>query len=75
MQRWVKLPNGNVIDANRVMLITKPESYPKMDEDGNDGVEWAVTIGTGFSRDTQTMVTGTKEEIALVIKNLIGAGT
>lgn len=75
MQRWVKLPNGNVIDANRVMMISKPESYPKMDEDGNDGIEWAVSIGTGLSRDTQMMVTGSKDEIALVIKNLIGAGS
>lgn len=72
MQRWVKLPNGNVIDANRVMTISKPESYPKMDEDGNDSIEWAVTIGTGLTRDTQLMVTGNKEEIAGVIKSLLG---
>jgi len=74
MQRWVKLPNGNVVDANRIMMISKPESYPKMDEEGNDGIEYAVTIGTGITRDTQILVTGTKEEIAGVIKSLIGGG-
>lgn len=74
MQRWVKLPNGNVVDANRIVMISKPESYPKMDEEGNDGIEYAVTIGLGFSRDTQLMVTGNKDEIMAVIKNLLGAG-
>ena len=74
MQRWVKLPNGNVVDANRIVTISKPESYPKMDEEGNDGIEYCVTIGLGFSRDQQLMVTGTKEDIGTVIKNLIGAG-
>ena len=39
MQRWVKLPNGNVVDANRIITISKPESYPKMDEEGNDDVD------------------------------------
>ena len=74
MQRWVKLPNGNVVDANRIVTISKPESYPKMDDEGNDGIEYVVTIGLGFSRDQQLMVTGNKEDISAVIKNLLGAG-
>jgi regulator of extracellular matrix RemA (YlzA/DUF370 family) len=71
-QRWVKLPNGNVIDANRIMTIGKPESYPKMDEDGNDAIEWAVMLGTSLTRDSQIPVTGTKDEIAALIGKLIG---
>lgn len=71
-QRWVKLPNGNVIDANRISIIGKPESYPKMDEEGNDGIEWAVMLGTTLTRDSQISVTGTKEDIAALIGKLIG---
>lgn len=74
-QRWVKLPNGNVIDANRIMLIGKPESYPKMDEDGSDGIEWAVMIGTSLTRDTHVSITGTKEDIAGLIGKLVGVSS
>lgn len=72
-QRWIKLPNGNVLDANRILMIGKPESYPKLDEEGNDSIEWAVLIGTGLTRDTQIPVTGSKEEIAAFISKLLGA--
>jgi regulator of extracellular matrix RemA (YlzA/DUF370 family) len=74
-QRWVKLPNGNVIDANRIVMITKPESYPKMDEEGNDGIEWAVMLGTSLTRDSHISITGTKEEIAGLIGKLIGVAS
>ncbi len=74
-QRWVKLPNGNVIDANRIVMIGKPESYPKMDEDGNDGIEWAVMLGTNLTRDTQISVNGSKDEIAGLIGKLIGVAS
>ncbi|PIV32500.1 MAG: hypothetical protein COS34_12835 [Lysobacterales bacterium CG02_land_8_20_14_3_00_62_12] len=73
-QRWVKLPNGNVIDADRIVTISKPESYPKMDEDGNDGIEWSVLIGTGLTRDTQVSVTGSKDEIFAFVGKLIASG-
>lgn len=72
-QRWIKLPNGNVLDANRIVMIGKPESYPKLDDEGNDSIEWAVLIGTGLTRDTQITVTGGKEEIAAFIGKLLGA--
>ena len=71
--RWVKLPNGNIIDANRIAYVSKPDSYPSMDEDGNDRVEYAVTFGTAFARDTFMTVTGGKDEIAALIRQLIGA--
>lgn len=74
-QRWVKLPNGNVIDANRIVMIGKPESYPKTDEDGNDGIEWAVMLGTNLTRDTQISVNGSKDEIAGLIGKLIGVAS
>ena len=74
-QRWVKLPNGNVIDANRIVMIGKPESYPKMDEEGNDGIEWAVMLGTNLTRDTQISVSGSKDEIAGLIGKLIGVNS
>ena len=71
-QRWVKTPQGNVIDADRIVSISKPESYPKMDVDGNDGIEWSVMIGTSLTRDSHISVTGSKEEIASFVNRLTG---
>ena len=71
--RWVKLPTGNIIDANHVVYVSKPDSYPRMDEDGNDGVEYSVTFGTAFTRDTWMTVTGTKDDISALIRQLVGA--
>ena len=71
--RWIKLPNGNIVDANKVVYVSKPDSYPRMDEDGNDGIEYACTFGTGFTRDTWMTVTGNKDEISALIRQLIGA--
>ena len=71
-QRWIKLPNGNVIDGNRIMMIGKPESFPKMDEEGNDGIEWAVLLGTGLMRDEQISITGSKDEISALMGKLLG---
>lgn len=71
--RWVKLPNGNIVDANRIAYVSKPDSYPSMDDEGNDRVEYAVTFGTAFTRDTWMTVTGSKDEIAALIRQLIGA--
>lgn len=71
-QRWVKTPAGNVIDADRIVSISKPESYPKMDVDGNDGIEWSVLIGTSLTRDSHILITGNKEEIAAFVNRLVG---
>lgn len=73
--RWVKLPNGHLVDANRIAYVSKPDSYPGMDEDGNDRVEYAVTFGTAFTRDTFMTVTGTKDEIGALIRQLLGAAS
>ncbi|GMU44520.1 MAG: hypothetical protein IT479_04860 [Xanthomonadales bacterium] len=73
MQRWVRLPNGGFLDATQVMFIGKIDSYPRMDDEGNAaGVEFAVAIGTGFSRDQQLTVSGSKEDIATLVRQLLG---
>lgn len=73
MQRWVRLPQGGFLDATRVMFIGKIDSYPKMDDEGNSaGTEYAVPIGTGFHRDEQLVVSGSKEEISALVRQLLG---
>ncbi|HVJ63177.1 MAG TPA: hypothetical protein VM555_10755 [Tahibacter sp.] len=75
MQRWIKLPDGRFIDANRIMYIGKVETYPRIDEDGNDlGQGYNVLIGTDVSRDAQTVVMGSKDEVLAVLKQLLGGG-
>jgi hypothetical protein len=73
-QRWVKLPNGGYLDANCIVLIGKPDSYMRTDEEGNANQEFAVSLGTDVSRDRQMIVTGSKEEISKLIQTLAGAG-
>lgn len=72
MQRWIKLPDGRFVDANRVAIIGRPESFSRYDEDGNDlGIGYAVQIGTDFPRASQIAVTGTREEVLGVLRNLL----
>jgi hypothetical protein len=71
--RWVKLPNGNIVDANCVVYVSKPDSYPSMDGDGNDRVDYAVTFGTALTRDTWMTAVGSKDEISALIRQLLGA--
>ena len=74
MQRWIKLPDGRFIDANRVVFIGKPETFTRIDEDGNDlGLAYSVYIGTDFPRESQINVTGTKEEVFNLLRSLLGA--
>jgi len=74
MQRWMKLPDGRFLDANRIAYIGKAESYARLDEDGNDlGIGYSVNIGTDVPRDSQISVTGTKEEIFSMLRTLLGA--
>jgi len=75
MQRWLKIPDGRYIDANSIMYVGKPETYPRLDEDGNDaGVGYSVYIGTGFPREQQLAVMGTKEEVLALLKALLSGG-
>jgi hypothetical protein len=73
MQRWIKLPDGRFIDANRVAFIGKAETYARIDEDGNDlGTGYAVYFGTDFPRESQVSVTGSKEEVFAILRSLLG---
>jgi hypothetical protein len=73
MQRWIKLPDGRFIDANRVSFIGKAETFARIDEDGNDlGIGYAVYIGTDFPRESQLSVTGSKEEVFAILRALLG---
>ena len=76
MQRWLKLPDGRYIDANRIMYVGKVETYPRLDDEGNDsGIGYAVYLGTDFPREQQLSVTGTREEILALLKSLLGVTT
>jgi hypothetical protein len=73
MQRWIKLPDGRFIDANRIAYIGKAEAYSRFDEDGNDlGIGYSVNIGTDFPRDSQLSVTGSKDEVFAVLRAALG---
>jgi hypothetical protein len=75
MQRWVRLPQGGFIDANRVVYVGKPESFAKLDDEGNAvGTDFAVTIATSLDRSQQLIVNGSREEIAAFMRQLMGQG-
>ena len=75
MQRWMKLPDGRFLDANRISYVGKAESYSRIDEDGNDlGIGYSVNIGTDFPRESQISVTGSKEEIFALLRGILGGG-
>ena len=73
MQRWIKLPDGRLIDAGRIAYVGKVETFTRIDEDGNDlGTGYAVNIGTDFPRETQITVTGGKDEVFAVLRAILG---
>ena len=73
MQRWIRLPQGGFLDASQVIFISKVESYAKIDDDGHSsGTDYAVTIGIGMHRDQQMMITGNKDEIGTLVRQLLG---
>ena len=75
MQRWLKLPDGRYIDGNSILYVGKVETYPRVDEDGNDaGLGYSVYIGTGITREQQLAVMGSKEEVLGLLKALLGGG-
>jgi hypothetical protein len=73
MQRWLKIPDGRYLDANRIMYVGKVETYPRLDDDGNDaGIGYSVYVGTDIPRDRHLLVTGSKEEILALLKSVLG---
>lgn len=74
MQRWIKLPDGRFIDANRVVIVGRPESFARYDEDGADlGIGFSVQIGTDFPRNSQITVIGSRDEVLALLRNLLVA--
>src|SRR5262249_46081832 len=74
MQRWVKLPDGRFIDANKIMYIGKVETFPRIDEDGNAlGQGYAVHLGTDIPRENSLTLMGSKEEVLGVLKQVLGS--
>lgn len=75
MQRWLKLPDGRYLDANSIVYVGKVETYPRLDDDGNDaGQGYSVMLGTGIPREQQFPVMGSKEEVLVLLKSLLGGG-
>ena len=73
MQRWIKLPDSRFIDAGAIVFISRPETYARIDEDGNDlGIGYSVNIGTAFQRDAQITVAGGKDEVFAVLRAILG---
>jgi hypothetical protein len=73
MQRWLKLPDGRYLDANSIVYIGKVETYPRLDDDGNDaGQGYSVPLGTDIPREHHLTVMGTKEEVLALLKSLMG---
>ena len=76
MQRWIKLPDGRFIDANRIAYVGKVETFARIDEDGNDlGTGYAVNLGTDFPREAQITLTGGKDEVYAVLRTILGGAT
>ena len=74
MQRWIKLPDGRFVDAARVALIGKPETFQRLDEEGNDlGPAVTLNLGLDFQREHQLSVSGTREEMSALLKALMGS--
>ncbi len=72
MQRWIKLPDGRIIDAHRIAFISKVETYARIDENGTDlGTGHTVYIGTDFDRESQIVVSGSRDEIEAVLRALL----
>jgi hypothetical protein len=72
MQRWLKLPDGRYLDANRIMYVGKVETYPRLDDDGNDaGTGYSVNLGTDIPREQQIVVMGSKDEVLGLLKSLL----
>ena len=77
MQRWMKLPDGRFLDANRIVIVGKVETFPLLNDEGasDGGVGYAVNLGLDIPRERQVTVTGNKDEILGLMKTLLGGGT
>ena len=73
MQRWIKLPDGRFLDASRVVVVGKPQSFAHYEDGSEDmGTAYSVQVGIDYSRENQITVVGTREEVLAVLRNLLG---
>lgn len=72
MQRWIKLPDGRFIDANRIAIVGRPQSFAHY-EDGSDDMTtaYSVQVGIDYSRENQITVVGSRDEVLAVLRNLL----
>ncbi len=76
MQRWIKLPDGRFVDANRIAYVGKVDTFNRYDEDGNDlGLAYTVNLGTEVSRENHLNVIGTKDEVFGMLRQILGGGS
>jgi hypothetical protein len=76
MQRWVKIPDGRFLDANRIAYVGKVETFNRFDDDGNDiGLAYSVNLGTDVPRESQINIVGTKEEIFALLRGILGGAS
>ncbi len=76
MQRWIKLPDGRFIDANRVVVVGRPQSFAHYEDGSEDmGTAYSVQVGIDYSRESQITVVGTREEVLAVMRNLLGGSS
>ena len=76
MQRWLKLPDGRFLDANRIVIVGKVETFPLLNDEGasEGAVGYAVSLGLDIPRERQLTITGSKDEIFSLMKSLLGGG-
>ena len=72
MQRWIKLPDGRFIDADRIVIVGRPQAFASY-EDGSEDMStaYSVQVGIDYSRENQISVVGTREEVLVVMRKLL----
>ena len=46
MQRWIKQPDGRFLDASRVVVVGKPQSFAHYEDGSEDmGTAYSVQVG------------------------------
>lgn len=67
------MPQGGFLDAARIIYISKVESFARLDDEGHSsGTDFAVNIGISLARDEHLMVSGSKEEIGTLVRQILG---
>ena len=75
MQRWLKLPDGRYLDGNRIMYVGKVETFPRLDDEGNDAGTGYAFSSNGDGTLTVVQQTGGKWDVLENIATERGART